>query len=96
MKKNTIPPPPPTGLLLPQVDWVRRRLLENSKIARATHNIAAWRIWDEVRGVQLHDNDDDGKRGWTALCLEYSCCLNDFFFLCYTHGCALCYTNYVM
>ncbi|CAM9808070.1 unnamed protein product [Sphacelaria rigidula] len=35
--------------------------MENSKIARATHNIVAWRIWDESRGVQLHDNDDDGE-----------------------------------
>eukprot|EP00904_Undaria_pinnatifida_P005800 jgi/Undpi1/234/HiC_scaffold_1.g00231.m1 len=44
-----------------QVNWVRCRLLENSKIARATHNVAAWRVWDEARGVQLHDNDDDGE-----------------------------------
>lgn len=44
-----------------QVTWVRNRLMENSKIARATHNIAAWRVWDESRGVQLHDNDDDGE-----------------------------------
>lgn len=34
--------------------------MENGKIARATHNVAAWRVWDELRGVQLHDNDDDG------------------------------------
>ncbi|CAN0095457.1 unnamed protein product [Ectocarpus sp. 6 AP-2014] len=44
-----------------QVTWVRRRLMENGKVARATHNVAAWRVWDEARGVQLHDNDDDGK-----------------------------------
>eukprot|EP00903_Cladosiphon_okamuranus_P014694 g13620.t1 len=44
-----------------QVVWVRRRLMENGKIARATHNVAAWRVWDELRGVQLHDNDDDGE-----------------------------------
>ncbi|CAM9628217.1 unnamed protein product [Scytosiphon promiscuus] len=44
-----------------QVAWVRRRLMENGKIARATHNVAAWRVWDKVRGVQLHDNDDDGE-----------------------------------
>ena len=44
-----------------KVSWARRRLLENGKIARATHNIAAWRVWDEGRGVQLHDNDDDGE-----------------------------------
>lgn len=35
--------------------------MENGKVARATHNVAAWRVWDELRGVQLHDNDDDGK-----------------------------------
>lgn len=35
--------------------------MENGKVARATHNVAAWRVWDEARGVQLHDNDDDGK-----------------------------------
>ncbi|CAM9290286.1 unnamed protein product [Ectocarpus fasciculatus] len=44
-----------------QVAWVRRRLMENGKVARATHNVAAWRVWDEARGVQLHDNDDDGE-----------------------------------
>ena len=47
---------------LHKVAWVRRRLMENGKVARATHNVAAWRVWDEVRGVQLHDNDDDGKQ----------------------------------
>ncbi len=40
---------------------MRRRLLQNGKISRATHNVAAWRVWDELRGVQLHDNDDDGE-----------------------------------
>lgn len=49
---------------LHKVAWVRRRLMENGKVARATHNVAAWRVWDEVRGVQLHDNDDDGKQGF--------------------------------
>lgn len=44
-----------------QVRWARERLLENGKIARATHNIVAWRIWEESKGVQLHDNDDDGE-----------------------------------
>lgn len=56
-----VPRSPQTRCLLLQVAWVRRRLLENSKIARATHNVAAWRVWDEARGVQLHDNDDDGE-----------------------------------
>lgn len=35
--------------------------MENGKIARATHNVAAWRLWDVAKGVQLHDNDDDGE-----------------------------------
>ncbi|CAN0537262.1 unnamed protein product, partial [Ectocarpus sp. 8 AP-2014] len=33
-----------------QVTWVRRRLMENGKVARATHNVTAWRVWDEARG----------------------------------------------
>ncbi|CAM9236952.1 unnamed protein product [Ectocarpus sp. 12 AP-2014] len=50
-----------------QVTWVRRRLMENGKVARATHNVAAWRVWDEGRGVQLHDNDDDGNGAGSRL-----------------------------
>ncbi|CAM9576035.1 unnamed protein product [Ectocarpus sp. 13 AM-2016] len=50
-----------------QVTWVRRRLMENGKVARATHNVAAWRVWDEGRGVQLHDNDDDGNAAGSRL-----------------------------
>ncbi|CAN0448917.1 unnamed protein product, partial [Discosporangium mesarthrocarpum] len=43
-----------------EVKMAMARLLERSKVARATHNISAWRVWDAERGVQLHDNDDDG------------------------------------
>ncbi|CAM9130472.1 unnamed protein product [Ectocarpus sp. 12 AP-2014] len=50
-----------------QVTWVRRRLMEIGKVARATHNVAAWRVWDEGRGVQLHDNDDDGNGAGSRL-----------------------------
>lgn len=53
-----------SDVFVQKVAWVRRRLMENGKIARATHNVAAWRVWDELRGVQLHDNDDDGKRAF--------------------------------
>mmetsp|Transcript_14200 Transcript_14200/g.42520 ORF Transcript_14200/g.42520 Transcript_14200/m.42520 type:complete len:99 (+) Transcript_14200:703-999(+) len=35
--------------------------MQNGKIARATHNIAAWRLFDEHRDVVIHDNDDDGE-----------------------------------
>ncbi|KAJ1637560.1 P-loop containing nucleoside triphosphate hydrolase protein [Pavlovales sp. CCMP2436] len=38
-------------------------LLFDRKISRAAHNQYAWRIWDEARGVQLHDNFDDGESG---------------------------------
>lgn len=41
--------------------------MQNSKIARATHNVAAWRIWDDSKGVQLHDNDDDGENFFLAM-----------------------------
>eukprot|EP00947_MAST-08B_sp_MAST-8B-sp1_P002071 g2071.t1 len=40
---------------------VLRRLLENRKIARASHNIMAYRIFDEDRQMMLQDNDDDGE-----------------------------------
>lgn len=42
---------------------VVQHLLSDRKIARATHNMVAWRVWDEQRRVQLHDNDDDGEAG---------------------------------
>ena len=43
-----------------QVQWVIRSLLEERRIARATHNMIAYRFWDATRGVQVADNDDDG------------------------------------
>ncbi|SAL96708.1 hypothetical protein [Absidia glauca] len=43
-----------------QVDQVRRALLANKKIAKATHNITAYRI--NLPGDRiLQDNDDDGE-----------------------------------
>ena len=46
-----------------QVGWMLRTLLAERKIARATHNMYAYRLWDGSRGVQLADNDDDGEHG---------------------------------
>lgn len=46
-----------------EVRAVIDHLLADRKIARATHNQYAWRLWDEARGAQLHDNDDDGESG---------------------------------
>jgi len=51
------------------VDWVLRTLLSNTKVARATHNIIAYRFQtkasDGVGGdeFQVADNDDDGEDG---------------------------------
>ncbi|CAF0868416.1 unnamed protein product, partial [Didymodactylos carnosus] len=44
-----------------QVSLVLAKLKENKKIANATHNIYAYRIWDEKRNVLLADCDDDGE-----------------------------------
>jgi hypothetical protein len=41
------------------VTAVMQTLMSNGKIARATHNIMAYRCWDSQRNVQLADNDDD-------------------------------------
>eukprot|EP00931_Biecheleriopsis_adriatica_P090422 TRINITY_DN64401_c0_g1_i1.p1 TRINITY_DN64401_c0_g1~~TRINITY_DN64401_c0_g1_i1.p1 ORF type:complete len:479 (-),score=118.99 TRINITY_DN64401_c0_g1_i1:37-1473(-) len=46
-----------------QVSWVLRSLLEDRKVAAATHNIFAYRFRDKDRGVQVADNDDDGEDG---------------------------------
>ncbi|OMH81143.1 Protein IMPACT-B [Zancudomyces culisetae] len=42
------------------VDCFRRRLLMDKKIAKATHNILAYRIKNK-NGFYLQDNDDDGE-----------------------------------
>jgi hypothetical protein len=46
-----------------QVRWVLAELLSDRRIARATHNMSAYRLWDGARGVQVSDNDDDGESG---------------------------------
>lgn len=46
-----------------QVNWALRMLLEDRKIAVATHNMFAYRFRDEARGIQVADNEDDGEDG---------------------------------
>lgn len=43
-----------------QVNWCLATLLKDKRIARATHNMLAYRFVDE-RGVLVSDNDDDGE-----------------------------------
>lgn len=43
------------------VDAVVAELLQDSRIARATHNIMAWRLRDAATGALSCDNDDDGE-----------------------------------
>ncbi|VDK57714.1 unnamed protein product [Anisakis simplex] len=48
-----------------QAMLVLNRLKENSKIARATHNMYAWRTQEETGGhiINRHDCEDDGEHG---------------------------------
>ncbi|CAE7497932.1 impact-A [Symbiodinium natans] len=46
-----------------QVNWVLRTLLEDRKIAVATHNMFAYRFRDDARNIQVADNEDDGEDG---------------------------------
>ena len=46
------------------VNWVLAELLFNDrKVARATHNMIAYRFWDAERECLVSDNDDDGEKG---------------------------------
>jgi putative IMPACT (imprinted ancient) family translation regulator len=48
-------------------------LYEDARVARATHNMRAWRFCDERTGRLVADNDDDGEDaagGRMALLLE--------------------------
>jgi hypothetical protein len=46
------------------VNWVLAELLLNDKkVAKASHNMIAYRFWDEGRGCLVSDNDDDGEKG---------------------------------
>ncbi|CAF4340406.1 unnamed protein product, partial [Rotaria sordida] len=53
-----------------EVQLVLHKLKENKKIANATHNIYAYRIWDEKRNVILTDCDDDGETGASSRMLN--------------------------
>ncbi|CAF1226869.1 unnamed protein product [Rotaria sordida] len=53
-----------------EVQLVLHKLKENKKIANATHNIYAYRIWDEKRNVILTDCDDDGETGASSRMLH--------------------------
>jgi hypothetical protein len=44
-----------------QVNQVVARLLENKKIASATHNMYAYRIFNAAKGQYIQDCDDDGE-----------------------------------
>ena len=44
-----------------QVNWVYRTLLQDKRIARASHNVVSYRYFDEEKKVQCSDNDDDGE-----------------------------------
>lgn len=44
-----------------EVAHVLATLKSNSKIMRATHNIYAYRLTDNGRGMPLHNHDDDGE-----------------------------------
>lgn len=46
------------------VNWVLAELLLNDKkVARATHNMIAYRFWDDEKSCFVADNDDDGEKG---------------------------------
>ena len=46
-----------------QVNWVYRTLLQDKRIARASHNVVSWRYFDAEKQVHCSDNDDDGEAG---------------------------------
>lgn len=46
-----------------QVHWVLAELLSDKKIAKATHNMIAYKFTDAATGRAISDNDDDGEKG---------------------------------
>ena len=44
-----------------EVNAVMSQLLEDNHIARATHNMMAYRFFDDAAGVWRSDNDEDGE-----------------------------------
>jgi hypothetical protein len=46
------------------VHWVLAELLfQDRKVAKAAHNMIAYRFWDSDRECLVSDNDDDGEKG---------------------------------
>ena len=46
------------------VNWVLAELLfGDKKVAKATHNMIAYRFWDSETKCLVSDNDDDGEKG---------------------------------
>jgi putative IMPACT (imprinted ancient) family translation regulator len=46
------------------VNWVLGELLlHDKKVAKASHNMMAYRFWDMHRNCMVSDNDDDGEKG---------------------------------
>lgn len=52
-----------------EVKRVMHELMQNGKIARATHNMVAYRIETEA-GTMLQDCDDDGEHGASSRMLH--------------------------
>eukprot|EP01138_Halocafeteria_seosinensis_P001058 gb/GECG01001082.1/.p1 GENE.gb/GECG01001082.1/~~gb/GECG01001082.1/.p1 ORF type:complete len:287 (+),score=62.24 gb/GECG01001082.1/:1-861(+) len=46
-----------------EVEAVMRQLLNSKKIQKATHNINAYRFFDQEKQCWVSDNDDDGESG---------------------------------
>jgi putative IMPACT (imprinted ancient) family translation regulator len=53
-----------------EIQLILNKLKENKKISNATHNMYAYRIWDEKRNVILADCDDDGETGASSRMLH--------------------------
>lgn len=45
------------------VHWVYSQLLQDKRVAKASHNVVCYRFEDQVTGTLVHDNDDDGETG---------------------------------
>ena len=45
------------------VNWVLAELLSDKKIAKASHNMIAYKFTSEENGMVVSDNDDDGEKG---------------------------------
>ncbi|KAK8800078.1 hypothetical protein WA588_002894, partial [Blastocystis sp. NMH] len=59
-----------------EVKLVLQYLHTNNKIQRATHNMYAYRIYDEERGIWFQDNDDDGESAAGSRMLHLMCMMD--------------------